>query len=213
MTSQNPRVIAGLNFSLLTPEEQRELHGLLKRHQVCLCRVTPAQRLEIFDIDDEKFIRLQNAIARTFEKSSPRQKAGNFKVTYVRSCPGIGQCRYAVADATLLGRRLDNMRFPEPFPHKVKISVAGCSMCCTEPYIRDVGIIGTRKGWSVSFGGNGGANPRIGDVLAKGLGHENAISLVEKSLINYCVKANRKERTARFIERYGIDKFKQEVLK
>nr|MDJ0622660.1 nitrite reductase [Desulfocapsaceae bacterium] len=89
----------------------------------------------------------------------------------------------------------------------------GCSMCCTEPYLRDVGIIATKKGWSISFGGNGGSRPRIGDLLAQRLAEEEVVNQVKKALIFYCQKANRKERTARFIERFGIDRFKTEITK
>lgn len=210
---KKPRIITDVNVSLLTPEEQEVLHGLLKKYSACLFRITSAQRLEVFDISDEDFFRLQSEL----KDALPRRVNGLtdtcFKITSVRSCPGLEQCRYAVADAPRLGRKIECMRFAEPFPHKVKLSIAGCLMCCTEPYLRDVGIIAARKGWSISFGGNGGAKPRIGDLLAQGLAQEKVIPLVRKILIFYCQKAHRKERTARFVERYGIDRFRSEVLK
>ncbi len=207
------RVISGVNVSLLTPKEQEGLYALLKKYGVFLFRITGHQRLEVFDVTDEEFTVLQSAIHTALDKTEPQRTDKCYEVTYVKSCPGEEQCRYAIADALRLGRKLDSMRFNEPFPHKVKISIAGCSMCCTEPYLRDVGIIATKKGWSISFGGNGGSRPRIGDLLAQRLAEEEVVNQVKKALIFYCQKANRKERTARFIERFGIDRFKTEITK
>lgn len=213
MSLKKTRIIAGVNVSLLNPEEQELLYDLLKKHGVFFFRITGHQRLEVFDISNEDFTVLQRAISAVLGKTKSQQAGDCYEVTYVKSCPGLGQCRYAVADALRLGRKLDCMRFTKPFPHKVKISIAGCSMCCTEPYLRDVGIIAARKGWSISFGGNGGARPRIGNLIAQGLDEKKVVNQVKKALIFYCSKANRKERTARFIERFGIDRFRSEFVK
>ena len=210
MAFNNPLVVSGVNISLLTPQEQEVLYALLKKHRVFLFRITPAQQLEVFDINDEDFVLLQSGINNALGKTAGENDTC-CKITSVRSCPAAEQCRYAVVDAPQLGRRLDEMRFARPFSHKVKISVAGCAMCCTEPYLRDIGIIGARRGWSVSFGGNGGAKPRIGTLLAEGLSDKEVLFLVHQALTRYCHKAHRKERTARFIERYGIARFISEI--
>lgn len=62
------------------------------------------------------------------------------------------------------------------------------------------------------FGGNGGGNPRLGDIIAEALTDDQVVDLVQKCLTVYQQNAKYKSRTARFMERFGIDAFKEVVL-
>jgi len=98
-------------------------------------------------------------------------------------------------------------------PAKVKIGVSGCPFCCAESYVRDIGLIGKNKGWIVTFGGNSGGRPRIGDVIAKDVDDAEAIALVKRCLEYYRDNVEKKLRTARFVEKIGIETIKQAILK
>ena len=64
---------------------------------------------------------------------------------------------------------------------------------------------GKKNGWTFIFGGNSGGHPRIGDVLAEDLTTEQVVELARKSL-EYCqANGKKRERTAHFIERVGIE--------
>jgi NAD(P)H-nitrite reductase large subunit len=78
--------------------------------------------------------------------------------------------------------------------------------------VRDVGVLGKKKGWTVIFGGNSGGRPRIGDVIAEDLSREEVIDLVRRCLEYYAANGKKKERTARFMDRIGADAFKEAVL-
>ena len=80
-----------------------------------------------------------------------------------------------------------------------------------ESYVRDIGIIGKKIGWIVTFGGNSGGRPRIADVLAENISKEDALELVKKSLGFYRDNGKKKERTARFVERVGIEEIKKHL--
>ena len=97
-------------------------------------------------------------------------------------------------------------------PAKFKIGVSGCQFCCAESFVRDIGLIGKKKGWRLIFGGNSGKKPRIGDVIAENLSKDDVIKLVEASLTYYIENAKKKERASRFMERIGAEVFKQSVL-
>jgi NAD(P)H-nitrite reductase large subunit len=97
-------------------------------------------------------------------------------------------------------------------PAKVKIGVSGCPFCCAESYVRDIGLIGRKKGWVVTFGGNSGGRPRIGDVIAEDVGDDEAVALVRRCLEYYRDNVDKKLRTARFVEKKGIDAIKQAIL-
>jgi NAD(P)H-nitrite reductase large subunit len=98
------------------------------------------------------------------------------------------------------------------YPAKLKMGISGCPRCCGESHTRDVGIMGTNRGWTIIFGGNGGTRPRIGDVVAKNLPKEDALDLVDRLLGYYGSNAKPKERTARFMERVGMDTLRSELL-
>ena len=74
-----------------------------------------------------------------------------------------------------------------------------------------MGLISQRNGWKLIFGGNGAGRPRIGDVVAEDLSNEEAVALVEKCLNLYIEKAKFKTRSARFMDRLGIDEVKKSL--
>lgn len=144
-------------------------------------------------------------------KTHIRETAKN-GVTYVQACPGSKWCKFGIRDSLSLGRKLEKISMDKPFKAKVKVGVAGCRMCCTEPYIRDVGIFASKKGWTLVFGGNGGNNARIGDIVKTGLNDEEVLALAQKCLKVYQEEANPHSRSARFMEWFGIKSFKKRVL-
>ena len=85
-------------------------------------------------------------------------------------------------------------------------------MNCGESYVRDFGAFGKKAGWTVLAGGNSGGKPRIGDVIGEGLSDEDVMALAQKYFEFYGAHGKSKERTARFIERMGIEEFKEVVL-
>jgi NAD(P)H-nitrite reductase large subunit len=130
---------------------------------------------------------------------------------YVQACPGTAVCTYGRQDSLGLGLDIESFFYGYQLPAKVKIGVSGCPFCCGESYVRDIGIIGKKKGWIVTFGGNSGNRPRIADVLAKDLSTDEVIELMKKCLDYYKNNAKKKERTARFIERIGIEEMKKHL--
>lgn len=199
-------VIPSLNMSLLSEEEFEKLYEMLNQHGIFHTRITSAQKLEVYGIEKEQAEALSIELASVFNHPT------GSGLTLINSCPGLNQCKYAIQDSLEMGKAIQAMTFSQPFPNKVKISIAGCSMCCTTPFFRDLGIIAKRYGWTVTFGGNGGRSPRIGDVIAKDLPFQDTLSLVHRCLEFYTAHCKRPLRTARYIEYFGIDNFISEVL-
>ena len=79
-------------------------------------------------------------------------------------------------------------------------------------HMQDIGFLGKKKGWTVIFGGNSARRPRIGDVLVEDVSKEEALEVSKKCLEYYVKNARKMERTARFIERIGIEELKKNVL-
>ncbi len=206
MLPQDSYTVNGVNMSLLSDEEKTQVYELLGKYKVNLTQITTSQRLIVFDLSPAVCQALQEDIDKII---GIRQ---GISVTYVQSCPGKHQCKYGMASSLSIGRKIERLTFSKPLPHKVKVSIAGCRICCTEPLVRDVGLIAEQKGWKLVFGGNAGGRPRIADILAAGLSEDKAIELVKKCLQFYLQHAHKKQRTSRFIEQYGIDRFKKNIL-
>lgn len=189
-----PRTPVGL----VTPEILERIAEVVKKYKIPIIKITSGQRLALVGLTEQQlepaWKELQMDIGRAFELC----------LHYVQACPGTAVCRYGMQDSLGLGQKLEQLFSDFELPAKLKIGVSGCPMTCGESLVRDVGVIGKKKGWTVSFGGNAGGRPRIGEIVAENLEGEEAIALVRKCLTYYKENAKPRERTARFMERTGI---------
>lgn len=94
----------------------------------------------------------------------------------------------------------------------MKVGVSCCQLGCAMPRVRDIGILANAKGWMLTIGGNGGAKPGVGQILAQGLNEEELLTLLDKVYQYFEANKNGKERTIRVVERLGIEHLKAAVL-
>ncbi len=203
---KNYSVVPGLNMGIFEPQDFEKILGIINKYDVPATKITGAQRLALLGVDDEQMASLQ-AELKPFVRET-----GKNTVTYVQACPGSAWCRFGKRDALAFGKKLEKLSFDEAFTAKVKVGISGCRMCCTEPYIRDVGLFASNKGWTLVFGGNGGSHPRIGDVIANNLNDDEALDLLQKCLIIYQQESRPTQRSARFMERFGIEELKKRLF-
>jgi len=191
---------------LITPEELERIAAVGRKYQIPYLKITSGQRIILAGIKPED-------VATVFADLGPLAKPGTgLGVKFVQACLGTEMCRYGSQDSIGLAQMLGNKVKDRSFPAKIKVGVSGCQRCCSESQLRDIGLIGTTRGWMIFFGGNGGTKPRFGDLLVYGLSSDEAIDCVLRLLDYYWANANAKERTARFIERIGIETLKSELL-
>ncbi len=193
-----PRMPVGL----LTPENLDKLTLVVKKYRIPVVKAVSGQRIALFGIKGEDVEEIWRELA--METAKPTK----FCVHYVQACPGTAVCSLGVQDSLELGRELEKLFFGMELPAKMKIGVSGCSMTCGESFVRDIGVQGKKNGWTFIFGGNSGGHPRIGDVLAEDLTTDQVLELAKKSLEYYQANGKKRERTARFIERTGIEAMK-----
>lgn len=77
----------------------------------------------------------------------------------------------------------------------------------------DLGVLATAKGWMLTIGGNGGAKPGVGQVIAQDLSEEALLELLDKVYQYFQDNKTGKERTIRTVERLGVEHLKAAVLK
>lgn len=189
-----------------TLDTLEQLTRILRKYCVHEVKFTSSRRLGLAGVDREDL----DFISRELQPFSTTRKTG--WITTLQACPGQNQCGYGLRDTALLAARIEALELPALPPAKIKIGIAGCRMCCTEPYVRDLGLIAENSGWKLTFGGNGGGRPRLGDTIAEGLTDNQAVELIRNCLTVYLKHAGPRMRTARFMESYGAEKFRQTVL-
>ena len=197
-----PRSPAGI----LTAENLEAIAHVVKKYHIPVTKITSGHRLALVGIKKEDI----DGVWQDLNMDIGR--ATELCFHYVQACPGTAVCKFGVQDSLGLGMELEKRFYDMEMPAKVKFGVSGCQFSCGESYVRDVGAVGKKKGWTLFFGGNSGNKPRIGDVLAEDVETEALFDMIYKALVYYRDNAKKRERTARFAERVGIDAIKQAVL-
>jgi NAD(P)H-nitrite reductase large subunit len=198
-----PRTPVGL----VSPAVLEAISSVVRKYNIPITKITSGQRLALIGMQREEVDQVWHDLRMEVGQ------AVELCVHYVQACPGTEVCKFGVRNSLALGLELEKLYVGIDLPAKVKIGVSGCPFCCAESYVRDIGLIGRKKGWTVTFGGNSGGRPRIGDVIAEDVGDGEAVVLVQRCLEYYRDNVEKKLRTARFVEKTGIEAIRAAVLK
>ena len=107
-------------------------------------------------------------------------------VRSIKTCPGTSFCKRGFRDSVSMGLKLDDR-------------------------YRDIGLMGTPKGWTVFVGGKGGTIPRLGDRLIMNVPDDKVLELVDEIVNIYSNNANNKQRLGSYIDSIGFDTFKSMI--
>ncbi len=201
-------IVPRIPMGVLTPEILENLAKVARKYQVRIIKITSGQRIALVGLKPED---IDNAWKDLAMEVGP---AEGLCVHYVQACPGTETCKFGQGDSIGLASKIEKMYVGKEgiIPAKTKFGISGCKLCCGESYMRDIGVIAAPEGWIVVVGGNSGARPRIGEVVAEKLSEEQALELIQKCLDYYSKNAKPKERMPRFIGRIGIEEFKKGVF-
>lgn len=184
----------------------RKIADVFDKYGAQALKVTSSQRIAIVGVREEDLDAVWDELG--MEKGNA---LGNC-VRSVRICPAAQFCKRAQQDAAPLGLKIDKLYHGLPLPSKFKIAVSGCPNSCAENAVRDLGIMGTKKGYTITVGGSAGVLPRLADKLAEGIPEEEVLPLVEKIIAHYKENAKKFERLGRMIDRIGLEKVRQDLL-
>ena len=188
-----------LPCGVVTPATLRKIADVAEKYAVPMVKVTSAARIALLGIKEEHVDQIWNEL-----EMDPGNVVG-ICVRSIKACPGTTFCKRGQLDSLGFGRQLDEKYHGMELPGKMKMGVSGCPNQCGETSFKDIGLVGTPKGWRVYVGGNGGTNPRIGEILAQRIETDQAVALVGKIIDYYRANAKPKERMGRMIERLGLD--------
>lgn len=208
MTENRPEdktfnVLPGPKMGLITPAYLEEIAAVARKHGVPFLKITGAQRLAIAGHSPETAAKIWQELGQA---EGPKKPVG---IHYIQACPGKAWCKYGRQDSLALGKKFEESLLALALPAKTKVGISGCQFNCCESYLRDLGVFGTTKGWSLVFGGNGGGSPRIGDVVGEGLSDAEVVALARRCLAYYQERARRLERTGRLMRRTALADLQQ----
>ncbi|MBU1056398.1 MAG: NAD(P)/FAD-dependent oxidoreductase [Proteobacteria bacterium] len=191
---------------IVTPEILRKLADVAEKYKVQAMKITGATRIALVGIREEDIDNVWTDLGL-----KPGAAVG-LCVRSVRTCPGTTFCKVGQQDSLGMGMKLDEIYHGMQLPGKFKMAVSGCNINCAESWVRDVGLFGKAKGWTLVIGGNVGAKPRIAQELLTELSDDEALLAIEKVIKYYSENAKKGERLGKMIERIGFEAVKDALV-
>jgi NAD(P)H-nitrite reductase large subunit len=185
----------------------RKICDVAEKYNVQALKLTSAQRIAMVGIKEEDL----DAIWKDLDQK-PGAAIG-LCVRSVKICPGTTFCKRGVQDSVGLGLKIDAIYHAMELPNKMKMGVSGCMLSCSEVWVKDIGVMGTPKGWKILVGGNSGTRPRIADVLVEGIAEQDEVLEIVEKIVNwYKGEPKKEQRLSRIVDQMGIEAFRQAVL-
>ncbi|HIJ79442.1 MAG: NAD(P)/FAD-dependent oxidoreductase [Desulfobulbaceae bacterium] len=199
-------IVPHLPLGLITPDQLRKIADVADKYNTAALKITSAARIAIVGLKEE------DIDSAWQDLGIPPGAAVGMCVRSIKACPGNTLCRLGQQDALTMGKEMDERYHGLQLPGKLKMGVSGCPNQCAETGVKDLGLIGKAKGWTLVVGGNSASKPRLAEILAENLSDEEALAMSER-IINY-FKDNAKtgERMGRFMDRIGFDNLKKAAL-
>jgi NAD(P)H-nitrite reductase large subunit len=199
-------IIPYIPGGMLDPATLRKLADVAEKYQVKIIKMNSEHRIGFYGINEEDI----DDIFKDLEME-PGGFIGNC-VRGVKFCTGNTSCKKGYQNTVQMGLKIDDRFHRRETPHKVKISLSGCTSSCAESHVRDIGLIGTPRGWKLLVGGTCGLQTKKGRLLAENLSDNQAINYIEK-ILNYYTEMGIEKRMGGFIDQVGFEIFSQNILK
>ncbi|MBN2594416.1 MAG: NAD(P)/FAD-dependent oxidoreductase, partial [Sedimentisphaerales bacterium] len=191
---------------VVTPTTLRKIADVAEKYEAQALKITGAARIAIVGVKEEDVESIWSELGM-----SPGSAVG-LCVRSVKACPGTTFCKRGQQDSLSVGLELDSKYHGMELPGKLKIGVSGCPNQCAETCIKDIGLVGTLKGWRVLVGGNGGARPRLAKEIARDISKEQALDIVDKIVKFYKSNGKKHQRLGALMENMSLEEFKAAAI-
>jgi len=191
---------------ILKPDDLIKIGEIAKKYNAAVVKATSSQRLAIVGIQEEDIDNIWNDLGM-----DPGYAIG-VCVRSIKFCPGTTFCKRGQQDSVGIGMELDKRYHGVELPGKFKMGVSGCVNKCMDTEFRDLGLMGTAKGFHVYAGGHGGVKARLGQVIAEHQTPEDSLEIIDNVIDYFKDNGKKRERLGEFIDRVGIEEFKERVL-
>ncbi len=183
-----------VNQGVLTPGMLKRVMDVMTKYELSALRATTGQRFNLEGIAEDQLDAVVGELGTSVKVCPPS----------VSVCPGGDVCRYGVQATRELGDKLlELVKENGPYPFKIKTGVSGCGMACGLSYVRDIGVVGTKKGWTLCYGGSAGRLAHLGVELGRELTSEEVLEIVARGLTFYKKNGVKRERIGIMVRRLG----------
>lgn len=199
-------IVPHLPLGLVTPAQLRKIADVAEKYESAALKVTSAARIAIVGLREEDLDQIWQDL-----EMNPGAAVG-LCVRSIKACPGNTLCRLGQQDSLTMGSELDRRYHGMQLPGKLKMGVSGCPNQCAETAVKDIGLVGKAKGWTILVGGNAASRPRLAETLSEGLSPEEALAVCDRIVCYFKENGKKGERMGRFMDRMGFASFKEAVL-
>ncbi len=210
----------------MTPEQLEVMAELAEEYSDGIAHITTRQDFQLHFIHIDNTPTIMRRLAAV--GITTREACGN-SVRNVTGCPYMGVCPDEPFDVTPYARALTNFLLGHPdaqnFGRKFKPTFSGCAQhACGLAAMHDLGLTATtrvvdgreQRGFQMVVGGGLGAVPRQAKVFDEFLAPEEILPIAQAMARVFGRHGEKKTRSrARLkflVDKWGIDKFKEEVL-
>ena len=189
----------------ILPDDLIRIGEVAKKYKGVL-KLTSGQRILITNLKEEDLPAIWEELGM-----EPAVKVQN-SLKNVEICPA-NYCKRSKYPTIGIGMKLSKRFHGMELPCRTKIGVAGCKNACTSVYSKDIGVmVDLDKTFYITAGGSAGYYPRSADLVTKGLSENEAFNLVQSILYYYRDTAEAGEKLGDFIDRIGIDTFREDAV-
>jgi NAD(P)H-nitrite reductase large subunit len=199
-------IVPHLPLGLITPAQLRKIADVAEKYETVALKITSAARIAMVGLKEEDIDRAWQDLGM-----NPGAAVG-LCVRSIKACPGNTLCRLGQQDAMSMGMELDKRYHGLQLPNKMKMGVSGCPNQCAETSVKDLGLVGKAKGWTILVGGNAASKARIGATLCENLSSEEALATCARIITYFKENGKKGERLGRLLDRVGFEVFKTAVL-
>lgn len=189
----------------ITADNLIKIGEVTKKYKGVL-KLTSGQRILITNLKEEDLKDIWNDLGM-----EPAVRS-QYSIKNVEICPA-NYCKRSKHPTIGIGMKISKNFHGMALPNRTKIGVGGCRNACGGVYSKDIGVlVDVDKKFFITVGGSAGFNPRQADIITKGLSEEEAYNLVKVILDYYNEYAEMGEKLGEFIDKIGIEKFREDVL-
>ncbi len=179
MDKKNTSITILLPAGRLPLEIMAAVYTLASRY--CLgMYLSTMQNLRLVDIPENVLAEVKKELVKV---GADFKGPGKFPIP--RVCIGKTYCKLGIIDTEALNRKiLDAFAGRQKTKAKLKIAIAGCTICCSGIKNTDIGIMATREGFAIYAGGKGGSSPQNGKRIAIMADEQRVLEIITE-LINF----------------------------
>ncbi len=200
-------VVPRIDGGITSPAQLRRIADVAEKYQIAAVKLTGGQRIALAGARKEQLPDIWKDLGM------PSGHAYAKAVRSCKTCVGSDFCRFGLGDSVALGIKVEQRFKGIETPHKMKLSVSGCPRNCAEATIKDVGVVAIEGGWQVYVGGGAGTRVRAADLLCTVKTHEEVLTYMGRFIQYYREHGKYMERTYGVVERIGIERLRELLVK